>query len=377
VKRICFIVSTVETVRVFLSDHIEKLSDEFEVYLAGNLTIQDFSVLNKLKLSGYFVVPINRKINIFNDLKSIIKLANYLRHQKFHATHSVTPKAGLICAIASYMVMVPNRIHIFTGQIWSTKKGLFRWLLKNLDKLIVLLSTDILVDGEPQRQYLITNKVVTSKKSRVLGKGSISGVDPVKFSPNPVARDSIRIENQLDNKIVFGFLGRLNKDKGIFDLLQAFDKICSENSGVLLLLVGPDEENILSDLQKYINIKPGVNFIATGYTDQPQLYLRAFDVFCLPSYREGFGTSVIEAASTGIPAICSDAYGLLDTIVDKQTGLRHKVGDVNELYQLMLRMIDDEAFRISAGIAAREYVLKNFNSELITSAWIRFYKSLV
>ena len=241
--------------------------------------------------------------------------------------------------------------------------------------MIVKWATHILVDGESQRRYLIENKILKISNSEVLGKGSISGVDVDRFSPNSIIRNQKRTECLLSNQVVFLFLGRINKDKGILDLAQAFSKINKKYSDTKLVLVGPDEDNIQSQISEICNYTHSVLFY--GLTGQPEVVLQMADVFCLPSYREGFGTSVIEASLLGLPVICSDTYGLMETIIDNKTGLRHQVGNIDSIYLQMEKMLLDKDLRERLGKNGRDYVLQNFPSDLISNEWVSFYKKLL
>ena len=375
-RNICFVVSSVLTVKAFLRDHIEVLSDGYDVFLVGNFTQNELYILHELKLTGFHSVEIHRKINLYKDFKSVLELRKYFRKENFFAVHSVTPKAGLITALAGKLAKVPNRIHIFTGQVWHTKTGLVKRLLMFLDKIISVLNTHILVDGESQRQFLIENGILKASNSFVLGKGSISGVNTLRFQPKQEVGNHWRTELNFADKVVFGFMGRLNKDKGIKELYAAFNQLAEKNSNVHLIFIGGDEENMLSLLPSFTHIREGINFTNFGNTNKPEDVLQAIDVFCLPSHREGFGTSVLEASCLGIPAICSDTYGLKDAMVDGFTGLRHKVGQSHDLYLKMNQLAEDKVLQAEMGNNARKFVTENFSGEIITNEWLNFYNSL-
>jgi glycosyltransferase involved in cell wall biosynthesis len=375
-NKICFVVSSVITVQAFLREHLEALGKDFNIFLVGNFSESDFATLQKLNISGYHSVEIYRKINLFKDLISVIKLRNYFKSEEFFATHSITPKAGLLTAMASRMAAIPNRIHIFTGQVWYTRTGFVKWLLILLDKVTVSLNTHILVDGESQRNFLINTGILRATNSSVLGKGSISGVNIAKFQPQEEMRIELRNSLNLNHKVVFGFFGRLNKDKGIAELYAAFNKLAQVHPSVHLLFIGGDEGNMLSILPLHKNIRESINFTYLGYVEKPEEILQTLDIFCLPSHREGFGTSVLEASCLGIPVICSDTYGLMDTMIDGVTGLRHRVKDIDDLFNQMLKMTENKKLREEFGRNARTFAIENFSSELITEEWVRFYKSL-
>ena len=375
-KKICFIVSEPVTAQAFLKDHILALAREFDVYLVANL-----SGGKQIRISGLKTVhhvKIERGINIAADIKSVRKLISYFKKEKFDAVHSVTPKAGLVTALAAKLAGLENRIHIFTGQVWATKTGAMRILLKSMDKLISACDNHILVDGESQRKFLISEGVISAKQSKVLGAGSICGADIERFTPAQTERDSQRKALGIsDNKVVYSFMGRLNRDKGIYELLEAFNDMLPEAPDAYLILFGSDEENCQSHFNEYPNIIPGVNFTYFGPTSTPQLSLQVSDVFCLPSYREGFGLSVIEASCLGLPVICSDAYGLADTMVDNETGLRSKVKDSKTLKQAMNYFYNNPDDRKRMGEAGRSRVLNLFSGECIVKEWVEFYKKLL
>ncbi|MEQ1724268.1 MAG: glycosyltransferase, partial [Pseudobdellovibrio sp.] len=198
------------------------------------------------------------------------------------------------------------------------------------------------IDLSSERDFLIKEKIISEKKSTTLGEGSISGVDINRFRPNSEMRAKIRSELQIStNAIVFLYVGRLNKDKGISELLDSFLKLKKlSNSETHLIIVGPDEEAIVANAaekiaaaKKYIHILP--------YCEQPEFYMAASDVLVLPSYREGFGVVIIEAAAVGITSIGSRIYGISDAIVDNKTGLLFNLADPEDLSQKMLLLVTD------------------------------------
>ena len=375
-KKICFVVAVPITVNSFLRNHISSLSQRYDVYLAGNIKSKD--EIPAIDVIDFFQFDVQRSISLAKDLKSVWVLYSYFKRMKFDAVHSVTPKAGLVTAIAAWLARVHHRTHIFTGQVWATRKGLMRCLLKSMDRIIALLDNHILVDGESQRQYLISNGVVSEKKSKVLGAGSISGVNTDLFLPSQETRFQVRKELDLpNNKVVFSFSGRANKEKGIYELFEAFNNIASTNCDAFLLLFGWDEDGCTSLLKNYPNIIDGKNFHFYGFTSTPSIHLQACDVFVMPSYREGFGSSVIEASCLGIPVICSDAYGIMDAMEEGVTGLRCKVADTQSLQAAMETLLNNKELRERLGANGRKMVLDKFKGDEITAEWVKFYKNIL
>lgn len=370
-KKICFITAIHGSAYSFLRDHMAALQKEYKVhYICNEPDINNIKVPH----DAYHCVNIQRNISLIEDFKALWQLYRYFKVEKFDAVHSVTPKAGLLTSIAAFFARVPVRIHIYTGQVWANKTGLMRFLLKSMDRMISLFDNRILVDGEGQRQFLIKNKVVSDEKSRVLGSGSICGVNLDRFNPTEAIRGEKRKELGIaDSQTVFVFMGRLNRDKGLYELLSAFNRIASERTDVYLLLFGRDEENVSATFNNYSHIKVGDNFCYYGATSEPNKMLQAGDVFVLPTYREGFGSSVIEASALGLPVICSDAYGVMDAMVDNVTGLRCKVGDVDSLYHAMSSLAEDKQLQIKLGDKGRDRVLKEFDGSRVTESWVDYY----
>lgn len=375
-KKICFIVSSPYTAKVFLTNHIVVLSEIYDIYIIANFDNEKECKFDDLEIKQLKNIAISRKIDVAQDLKALFQMKNYFKTMQFDAVHSVTPKAGLLGITAARLAGIKVRIHIFTGQVWHTKSGLFKKFLMFLDKIIVFNATNILVDGQTQRKFLISNKIIKEANSEVLGKGSISGVDVSRFVPDE--NKMINIRQQLGynpHVLVFMFLGRMNRDKGVIELATAFNKLQLKYSNVKLLFVGGDEENMVPIVQEIVTEKKSLLFY--GSTPTPELLLQACDVFCLPSHREGFGTSVIEASLLNKPVICSDTYGLMETIVDEVTGLRHKVNDVESLFTQMEKLVLNNELRNQLGANGRDYVIKNFSAQIISQNWLMFYKTYV
>lgn len=374
-KKICFVVAVPTTAQAFLKDHIDVLCNDYDVFLVGN--IQSSNEVCGLKICSYHNITINRKISMYYDVKAVYQLFSYFKKMKFDAIHSVTPKAGLLCAIAGFFANTRIRIHIFTGQVWATRRGMLRCLLKFFDYLIARLNTHLLVDGNSQKKFLIENKIINDEKAIVLGEGSICGVNVDRFNPSIETRIAIRNRLAIKNdNIVFVFMGRLNSDKGLHQLLPAFNMLLETNKNAFLLLLGSDEENIASTFKNYMNIS-SENFLYYGETREPQIMLQAGDVFVLPTFREGFGSSVIEAACLGLPTITSDAYGVIDASIPNVTGLQCKVGDIESLYYCMKELANNPEMRLSFGKAGRKRTVEIFASNIVVDHWKKYYDYLL
>ncbi len=374
--RICYVVSSEITVAAFLREHIRHAGTRYGVTVAVNTGNPEFLTTLGLKATLQSVAIV-RRIAPWQDLQALLALYRLFRRRRFDLVHSVSPKAGLLAMLAGFLARVPVRIHTFTGQVWVTRRGYARWLLKLMDRLIALFATHVLVDSPTQREFLLAQHVVSAEKSRVLGKGSISGVDASRFRPDPQARAAVRRKlGYRDSDVVFLFLGRLNRDKGVIDLAQAFARIAATAQNTRLLVIGPDEDGLQSLMQASLgNAAALAKFVS--YTDRPEDYMAAADVFCMPSYREGFGTTIIEAAAAGIPAIGSRIYGVTDAIDDGATGLLFDPGDTGQLADAMLRLVSNELLRREMGEQARARALRDFRAGAITAELMRFYAAAI
>lgn len=358
-------------VKAFLINHLRALSETYDVTVIVNtnnpLFLEEHGVRARV-----ISLAIARDISWFSDIFSLITLINIFRQERFFSVHSITPKAGLLAILAAWIVRVPLRIHTFTGQVWVTKIGIKRFLLKQFDCLIAKLTTFNIVDSPSQRKFLVEEKVLRRSKSIVFANGSISGVDIARFKPNQSKREKLRQQLNIDSdELLFLFVGRLTKDKGVLDLAHAFS---SMPLGIAhLLFVGPDEgdmqieiEHITESCSKYVHF--------VGHTDTPEFFMSAADVLLLPSYREGFGSVVIEAAAVGIPTIGSRIYGISDAVNDGESGLLHEPHDVIAIKNCMESLITNRTLRLSLGEKARARAVRAFDSKVITQELVSFYR---
>jgi glycosyltransferase involved in cell wall biosynthesis len=359
--------------KFFLIDHIAALSQIYRIVCVANCA-GDPGWLQKRGVAVPLVdVRIEREPSPSSDVKALWTLYRYFRKNRFDLVHSVTPKAGLLAMTAAALARVPVRIHTFTGQVWANRSGLQRAMLKAMDTWLAAMATHVLVDSESQRAFLLREGVVKASKSQVLGYGSLNGVDIERFQPNEKVRAEVRsLHNVPASAVAFLYLGRLKRDKGVLDLAQAFSQFSMVHEDAYLLIVGPDEDHIETHIRQTCSdciSRLRIN----GYTDNPERWLAACDVLCLPSYREGFGSAIIDAASAGVPALGSRIYGITDAIEEGVTGLLHNPGDVNELAGKMQILAQDEELRRSLGRAARERAHRYFAKESVTAALLEFY----
>lgn len=373
--QIC-IVSTVELPIVFfMIPHLKMLQQYFDLTVVVNTDNTDF--LKEYGINAKVIpVGIERKISLLRDIKALFRLTIMFRNNKFDMVHSIAPKAGLLAMSAGLIAGVPRRLHCFTGQVWGTTTGLRRYFLKTFDRLIAAFATHLLADSHSQRSFLVQEGIVGSNKIMVLVNGSVCGVDLSRFRPDYIQREMIRREYDIaTDAILFLFLGRLTRDKGVIDLAQAFLKLISGGVNANLLIVGPDEEGIQADIEALLSeTSSRVHFV--GYTKVPEQFMAAADALCLPSYREGFGMVILEAAAAGIPSVATRIYGITDAVIDGATGLLCDPGDINGIWECLRRFTLDQNLREVMGRNARERAIKEFSQAALVAALLQYYMEI-
>ena len=327
-------------------------------------------------------IPMERRPAPLSDLRSLFQLTRFFCRHRFDIIHSSTPKAGLLTALAGRLARVPVRLHTFTGQPWVELTGVSRQIPRECDRITATLATQCYADSPSQRGFLIKEKLVASDKIAVVGAGSISGVNLTRFSlatwGGPVAVATRRELGVPEGGLIILFVGRVTKDKGITELVKAFETVASGNADVHLVLVGPFEPKLdplppetLDRLQRHSRI------YCVGFTTTPEKYLAAADIFCLPSYREGFGSVVVEAAAMELPAVVTRVTGLVDAVAEGETGLIVPPKNPDALAQALETLVDSPALRKSLGRAGRQRVVRNYDSKLINEAVVAEYFRLL
>ncbi len=340
----------------------------------------EVSLLTAIPGIRFHRIEIPRKISPIRDLLALWALFNLFRRERYDIVHSTTPKAGMLTAMAAYLASVPVRLHTFTGQPWMEMRGILRYLAKAGDRVTASLNTQCYADSFSQREFIIAEQIASPQQIRVLGGGSLAGVDLQRFNPDAwVSRkDSILAELGINpGTKVITFIGRLTKDKGIDELVMAFELLRDGLMEWVLLLIGPQDTDwdTLSTVVRH-TIKNDSDIRCVGYSNEPERYLAITDIFCLPSYREGFGNVVIEAAAMGVATVGTDIVGLRDAIVDQETGLLVPSKDYVALASVLATLIADEKQRAAMGERARARAVSLFNAQKVNAAVVGEYQRI-
>ena len=378
-------IARVSTVPFFvftqLRGQLEALADsgaEVNIVTSGDQFSEQLTLIQGCTCK---LLPIAREIRPFSDLKTLIRLWWLFRKERYHIVHSTTPKAGLLCAIAGKLAGVPVRMHTFTGQTWTTMHGIKKKILQWSDKLVIHWNTCCYTDSFAQRDFLLTQNIAEVNRLQVLGSGSLAGVDIRRFTQEnyPLTKkQEIKSSLGLDAKTkVLLFIGRITQEKGIFELLDALRLILEQGYNCTLLVVGYfDQRNEKEIRQRAEECAPG-KVVFTGFQPKPEQFIAVSDILCLPSYREGFGTVVLEAAAMGIPTVGSDIYGLQDAIIHNETGLLVESKNSTLLAQSLMRLLADDKLRCRLGHQAQKRVLHQFDSQRCHELLIAEYERLL
>lgn len=322
-------------------------------------------------------VPMERRISLFKDLKSLIKLISVFRKEKPYMVHSMTPKAGMLCMLAGFLTRVPRRVHTFTGLVWPTATGLKRKILMATDWLTCACATHVIPEGKGVMNDLQNH--ITKKPMKVLGYGNVRGVDMGRFSRRPEVEELAK-EIKKENVFTFIFVGRIVGDKGINELAVAFTDLQKKYDNIRLLLVGNFEHNldpVKPETLKIINENPGIELLGPKYGDDLLACYAASDCFVFPSYREGFPNTVMEAGAMGLPSIVTDINGSREIIIQNENGVIIPSKDADALYQAMEEMINNPDKTNTYANNARKMIASRFERSFVCQCLYDFYEEII
>jgi glycosyltransferase involved in cell wall biosynthesis len=373
-------ITTVPTGLGFFRGHIGYLKSRGYTIAAissPGLELEQYGATENIEVRG---VPMERRMAPLADLVSLARLIATLIRLRPQIVHSTTPKAGLLGTIAARLVGAKAVLSVF-GLVQMTRTGASRKLLDLTTRISCALAHRVWCDSFSIRDYLIAQRLCAAKKIFVAGQGSVAGADPVRFDParfDDTARRETRSAWQTPaDAFVIGFVGRIVHDKGIHELAGAWRNLSARYPDMHLLLVGPAEDTdpILPEDERLLRNDPRVHF--TGrQSDVPRLFA-AMDIFVMPSYREGFGVTNIEAAALALPVISTFIPGCVDSVADGKTGTLVEPRDTEALTAAIERYYTDPILRADHGRAGRQRVLADFQPERVFSDVAAVYEALL
>jgi glycosyltransferase involved in cell wall biosynthesis len=323
-------------------------------------------------------IDMKREIDLFSDLNSLIRMIKVIRLENPYIVHANTPKGSLLSMLASWINHVPHRIYTVTGLRFETSRGLNRFLLKSMERITCLCATKVIPEGDGVKNTLIKERI-TKKPLRKILNGNINGIDMTYFSSTVKVlevADKIRDNNAI---FTFCFVGRLVKDKGINELIEAFVKLRDEFVDIHLLLVGNFEKDLdpLSDgVVKLILNSKGIRFM--DYQEDVRPFFAASDALVFPSYREGFPNVVLQAGAMGLPSIVTDINGCNEIIIQGQNGIIIPPRNADLLYGAMKYFIEQKDDLVKEmSVNARSMIASRYEQSEVWKALLEEYQGLI
>lgn len=361
-KKICFITTIPGTLKSFVLEFAQYMhcNSDYDITFICN---RDEEFANSLpEYIKYIPVDMQRGISI-QGISACIKMTKIFMNNKYDLIQYSTPNASFYAAIAGWVAQIPVRLYCQWGIAYVGFGGVKRRIFKLEEKIVCMLSTWIEPDSRGNLEFSHREKLYPEKKGSVVHKGSASGVSLKKFdiSKKNIYRSEIRAKwNIAESDFVYGFVGRITGDKGINELLSATKRILNRLKDVQLLIIGgiEKEASVDSELYQWSQTEERIKYC--GSTNEVEKYMAAMDCYVMPSYREGFGLTVVEAGAMGLPVICTDIPGPTDAIIDRKTGIIINKKDSISLENAILELYRDRKLMKKLGEAGFENVKKNY-----------------
>jgi len=365
------------SLELFCRGLLREMSEEYEV-VAMSSPGELLDVVEQRESVRCIRIKMERHISPLKDLVSLCRIVRIFMKEKPDIVHSMTPKAGLLCMMAGWITRVPVRIHTFTGLVFPSATGLKRQILMTTDRLTCHCATHVIPEGEGVKSDMLNNHI-TRKPLRVLGYGNVRGVDMTYYDRTPKVMRLVK-ELRDETLTTFVFVGRIGRDKGIEELCKAFDKLSKEHGSTRLWIIGPDESDVdpIPESARTI-IRENAHIQTLGMLRDEQLlaHYAAADCFVLPSYREGFPNTVLEAGAMGVPSIVTNINGSREIIIEGENGTIVPPHDAFALFEAMKGMTDNTDKRKQMAGNARRLVAERFEQGYVRKCLYDFYHEIL
>ena len=328
-----------------------------------------------------FYVDLTREITPVKDLKAVWKLYRYFRKEKPEIVHTHTPKAGIVGMCAAWLARVPLRLHTVAGLPLMETTGLKRKLLNFVEKTTYKFATRVYPNSRGLKQIILNEGFAKESELKILGRGSSNGIDTSYFNPEKYSEDYKKeFREKLEipsDAIVFIFIGRLVSEKGINELVAAFQKLYAEDSFVRLLLVGPFETELDPLTPSTMEtIKAHSAIISVGYQQDVRPFLSIADVLAFPSYREGFPNVVMQAGAMNLGSIVTDINGCNEIIITDKNGLIIPPKDEQALFKAMKTLTLNRELRTKFQRKSRQMICENYDRKEFWNCLLDEYRNL-
>lgn len=361
-KKMCCITTIDVTQIAFVSDAMYQFVEKgYEV----TLVCSDTTKVRKVKgnVFRYVDMPMKRGVSVTDLLIMPWRFRAFFKREKFDFVQYATPNASLFASVGAWMAGVPVRLYCQWGIRYVGNSGLMRKVLKALEHLTCKLSTDICPASQKNLEYAVSEGLYKTDKAKIIGNGGTIGVDLSKYDLTRKQEYKNAVCEQykiLKDKYVICSVGRLSRDKGSFELLEAFDRLAKERKDIALMMVGDTEGDIPENL---VPITKHERVIFTGFTNEVNKYMSACDVLAHPSYREGFSMVIQEAMAMQLAVVTTDIPGPSEVIEDGITGILVEPRSVDSLYEGLKQMLSDTARMKQMAEAGRKRCEKLFNRQ--------------
>lgn len=356
-------------------DYLLNLGYEVAVVSSPGRLLNEFAVKHGVPAVA---VKMNRAITPLEDVDAVARVVDFLLDFEPDIVHSHTPKGGLIGMVAARAALVPVRVYHMRGLLVGTARGMRRALFTNAERTSCTLAHAVVCQSPSLRDFAVSRRIVSRRKAHVFGHGS-NGVDAMgRFNPDLVSGLDVRRELRIDREApVIGYVGRIVRDKGVPELVEAWRALSKTHPDAHMIVVGPFEERdaVPDRVEETLREDPRVHLV--GFVRDLARYYEAMDVLALPSHREGFPNVPLEAAAMGVPTVTTDAVGCVDAVEDGITGLVVPVGDAARLADALRAYLEFPTMRREHGVAARARVLRSFQPESVYAASHELYQTLL
>lgn len=370
-----FRLNTIDVSLGMLRGQLRFLNQEFDVVAVADDsgTLTEIAEREGVRTIG---VPMRREISLAADCRSLVALYKLFRRERPYIVHANTPKASLLSMVAAWATRVPHRIYTVTGLRFETTHGVLRFILKTMERITCLCATKVIPEGDGVKATLLREHI-TRKQMEKIHNGNINGIDLEHYDrTDQVIARAAEIRNG-SKDFTFIFIGRMVRDKGINELVAAFNRLNRQMAATRLLLVGKFEDDldpVLPETKQMIENNSKIKFV--GYQNDVRPYLAAADVAVLPSYREGFPNIVIQAGAMGLAQIVTDINGCNEIVIDGRNGLIIPKQDEQALYEAMRKLATDHNMTARMAASTRELIASRYRQQDVWEATLRMYKNL-
>lgn len=379
-KKIIRITTVPISLAVLLKGQLKYMSNHYEVIGVSSFGREIALVEDQENIETH-VIEMTRQISPLKDLISAYKLFKFIKKEKPFIVHTHTPKAGTLGMLAARLAGVSNRLHTVAGMPLLEATGVKRQLLNIVEKVTYANATLVLPNSYGLKKIIKDLNFTTEKRLRIIGNGSSNGIDTDYFNKSNInLSQRYNLMQQLSivqEDFVFVYVGRLVADKGINELVSAFNSISKTYNKIKLLLVGPLETELdpLNN-QTILIIESNKNIITVGWQSDVRPYLAISNALVFPSYREGFPNVVMQACAMELACIVTDINGCNEIITNNKNGLVIQPKSIEALQYAMQFFIDNPVKTSEFASVARPNILENYKREVIWNELLNLYKSL-